>query len=138
MNGHGGNTAAIYGAILAVSQDLPDIRIKVFEWWKDPAINRIVTETMGEQAGSHASASETALMIAVSPEAVKLQRLTGRDAPVIPSRELTTVQTFAQKYPDGIMGLDPHAATAKAGTALLKKAVEICTHELMEWPDISV
>jgi creatinine amidohydrolase len=137
VNGHGGNTAVLYCAILAVAQDLPDMRFKIFEWWKDPEVNRIVLETMGEQEGSHASAAETAFMMAVCPDAVKLQRLTGHNAPVIPSRELSTVQTFAQQYPDGIMGLNPHTATAEAGKALLKKSVEICSRELTEWPAIS-
>jgi creatinine amidohydrolase/Fe(II)-dependent formamide hydrolase-like protein len=64
---------------------------------------------------------------------VHLERLTGRDAPVTPSRELTTVNTFPQKYPDGIMGIDPRNATREAGQAILAKSVEICARELNEW-----
>jgi creatinine amidohydrolase/Fe(II)-dependent formamide hydrolase-like protein len=90
---------------------------------------------MGQQVGSHASAGETAFMLAVRPNAVKLHRVTGHDAPVRPSREITTVQTFAQKYPDGMMGSDPHGATRAVGEALLKKCVEICARELSDWPE---
>jgi len=113
--------------------DLPEMRFKNFEWWTDQESYRVVIETMGEQVGSHASPGETAFMFAVRPSAVKLHRLTGCDAPVKPSREVTTLNTFAEKYPDGIMGLDPRKATAHAGEALLKKSIEICARELVNW-----
>ena len=134
VNGHGGNTASLSAAIENAAKDLSGLRFKHFAWWTDPESNRIVTETMGEQKGSHAAAGETAFMLAVRPEAVKMHRLTGRDSAVNPSREVTTVQDFAQKYPDGIMGQNPANATREAGEALLKKCAEICAHELENWP----
>ncbi|MDE3089362.1 MAG: creatininase family protein [Chloroflexota bacterium] len=133
VNGHGGNTAALSSALHLVAEDLPDLRAKTFEWWTDQESYRVVIEMLGPQVGSHASPGETAFMLAVQPSAVKMERLTGHDAPVQPSRDLTTMQTFAQKYPDGIMGLDPHSATREAGAALLAKCVEICARELEEW-----
>ena len=134
VNGHGGNTASLSSAIENVASDLSGLRIKHFAWWTDPESNRVVTETMGEQKGSHAAAGETAFMLAIRPVAVKMHRLTGNDAAVTPSREVTTAQTFAQKYPDGIMGLNPANATREAGEALLKKCIEICARELENWP----
>ncbi|MCF7809578.1 creatininase family protein, partial [bacterium] len=83
--------------------------------------------------GSHASFGETALMMAVRPEAVKLENLTGNDAPAKRTREMVTVQNFAQEYPDGIIGLDPGKATSEAGEAVLKKSIEICVRELNDW-----
>jgi len=136
VNGHGGNTAALSSAVQMVTQDLEGLRVKNFEWWTDSEAHQVVIDMMGEQAGSHASAGETAFMLAVRPSAVKLQRLTGRDAPMRPSREMTTVQTFARIYPDGMMGLSPRTATRMAGEALLKKCVEICARDLVEWPDL--
>ena len=133
VNGHGGNTAALSSALNLVAVDLPDLRAKTFEWWTDAESYRVVTDLLGPQAGSHASLGETAFMLAVRPNAVKLGRLTGRDAAVQPSREFTTMRTFAAKYPDGIMGLDPHKATREAGEALLNKSVEICVRELENW-----
>jgi creatinine amidohydrolase len=135
VNGHGGNIAALSSAVQMVAHELEGLRIKTFEWWTDAEAYQVVTDRMGQQMGSHASAGETAFMLAVHPSAVKLHRLTGRDAPVRPSREITTVQTFAQKYPDGIMGSDPHSATREVGEALLKKCVEICARELSDWPE---
>jgi creatinine amidohydrolase len=133
VNGHGGNTASLTSAVQMVTQDCAGLRVKTFEWWTDAESYRVVIETLGEQVGSHASPGETAFMLAVCPRAVKLNRLTGQDAPVKTSRELTTVQNFAQKYPDGIMGRDPRAATPQAGEALLRKCVEICAREVGEW-----
>jgi creatinine amidohydrolase len=133
VNGHGGNAASLMSAVQMVTQDLTGLRVKNFEWWTDQEAYRVVVEMLGEQVGSHASPGETAFMLAVRPNAVKLNRLTGHDAPVKPSREITTTQSFAQKYPDGIMGRDPGNATREVGEALLKKSIEICARELENW-----
>ena len=133
VNGHGGNTASLTSAVQMVTQDLTDLRIKLFEWWTDQESVKVMIEKLGPQQGTHASPGETAFMLAVRPSAVHLDRLTGHDAPVMPSRELTTVNTFPQKYPDGIMGLDPRKATREAGEAILAKSVEICARELEDW-----
>jgi creatinine amidohydrolase len=133
VNGHGGNAAALSSAVQMVAQDTPGLRVKTFEWWTDAESYRVVIEMLGEQVGSHASPGETALMLAICPRAVDLNRLTGRDAPVKPSREMTTIQNFAQKYPDGIMGRDPRDATRTAGEALLNKSIEICAREVETW-----
>ncbi len=133
VNGHGGNTPALSSALHLVADDLSDLRAKTFEWWTDQESYRVVIDSLGPQVGSHASLGETAFMLAVRPSAVKMNRLTGRDAPVQPARDFTTMQTFAGKYPDGIMGLDPRRATPEAGKALLLKSIEICARELEEW-----
>jgi len=131
VNGHGGNTASIESAV----QSVPGLCVKLFEWWRDAEAYQVVIETMGKQKGSHASFGETALMLAIRPEAVKMKNLSGNDAPVKPSQDMTTAQTFAKLYPDGIMGLDPSKATAEAGELILKKSVEICVRELDWWGD---
>lgn len=133
VNGHGGNTASISSVVQTLALEFADLRVKSFEWWTDQEAYRVVIDMLGEQTGSHASPGETAFMLAVRPSAVKLNRLTGRAAPVTPSREITTLNTFAQKYPDGIMGLDPRTATREAGEALLKRSIEICARELETW-----
>ena len=133
VNGHGGNAAVLSSALQVVAGDLPELRAKVFEWWTDQESYRVVIDMLGPQVGSHASPGETAFMLAVRPNAVKIDRLTGRDAPVQPTREVLTMNTFAEKYPDGIMGLDPHAATREVGEALLRQSIEICVRELENW-----
>lgn len=133
VNGHGGNTGALGSAWQLVADELPELRMKSFEWWTDAESYRVVIDRLGPQEGSHASPGETAFMRAVRPNAVHLERLTGRDARVQPTREMVNWRSFAQKYPDGIMGLDPHNATAEVGEALLAKSVEICARELADW-----
>ena len=133
INGHGGNIASISSAVHTVSRSLANLRVKHFEWWMDTEAYKAALEKMDRQAGSHASLGETSFMMAVRPSAVYMQELTGRDAPDLPSREFTTVQTFAVKYPDGIMGLDPRHADRSTGEALLHKSAEICARELEEW-----
>ncbi|MBI3536259.1 MAG: creatininase family protein [Chloroflexi bacterium] len=137
VNGHGGNEAAITSAIHQVTDELPQLRAKIFQWWSDADAYRVVIDMLGAQAGSHASPGETSFMLAIRPEAVKLNRLKGRDARVQSSRELMNSRLFPQKYPDGIMGLNPNNATRAVGEALLKKSVEICARELEEWQESS-
>ncbi len=133
VNGHGGNAAALSSTLNLVAAELPDLAAKIFEWWMDAESYQVVTNMLGPQQGSHASPGETSFMLAVRPAAVHLERLTGKDAPVKPSREHTNMHTFRDKYPDGIMGLDPGKATREAGEALLRKSVEICARELEGW-----
>lgn len=133
VNGHGGNAAALGSTLNVLAGELPDLRAKIFEWWTDAESYQVVTDMLGPQQGSHASPGETAFMLAVRPAAVHLERLTGRDAPVKPSREHTAMHTFRDKYPDGIMGLDPGKATREAGEKLLTKSIEICARELEGW-----
>jgi creatinine amidohydrolase len=134
VNGHGGNKASLANAVQQTAYDLSALQIKLFEWWLDAEAYQVVREMTGERDGSHAAASETSFMLAVRPDAVKMERLTGRDAPIRPSREITTLQSFASQYPDGIMGLHPKTASREAGVALLNKCVEICVRELADWP----
>lgn len=133
VNGHGGNEAALASALHLVADDLRDLRVKTFQWWTDQESYRVVTDALGPQQGSHATAGETAFMLAICPSGVKLNRLSGHDSPVKPARDFVNVHLFRERYPDGIMGLNPATATAEVGKALLAKSVEICARELVEW-----
>jgi creatinine amidohydrolase len=133
VNGHGGNEASLASAMHLVTDDLSDLRVKTFQWWTDQESYRVVIDMLGPQQGSHASPGETAFMLAICPNGVKKNLLRGRDFPVKPARDLVNVKLFRERYPDGIMGLNPMNATAEAGKALLSKSVEICARELAEW-----
>lgn len=133
VNGHGGNLAALNSTLHTIAIEMVELRVKIFEWWTDAEAYGVVTEMLGPQQGSHASPGETAFMRAIRPAAVHLERLTGHDAVVRTTREHTSMNTFRDKYPDGIMGLDPRQATREAGEALLRRSVEICVRELGEW-----
>ena len=133
VNGHGGNLASLNSTLATIAPDLVDLRAKVFEWWNDAESYQVVIDQLGPQRGSHASPGETAFMMAVRPQGVHLERLTGRDAPMLVSRDAVTMNTFSDHYPDGIIGLDPGRATAAAGRAVLAKSIDICARELENW-----
>jgi creatinine amidohydrolase len=133
VNGHGGNDAALRSASVVVTSEAADLRVKATAWWTEPAIQRLVDEAAGVQRGTHAAVNETAFLMAVRPEAVKIERTAKRDSPVVPSRELIGPQTFALTYPDGVMGLDPSNATPDLGRRIFNIATEICVQELEAW-----
>ncbi len=133
VNGHGGNEASLASAIHLISDDLRDLRVKTFQWWTDKESYQVVTDMLGQQQGSHATAGETSFMMAIATNAVKKNLLSGRDSPVKPTRDFVNVRLFRERYPDGIMGFHPANASAEVGKALLAKSVEICARELEEW-----
>ncbi len=133
VNGHGGNNAPLNSAVIDVANELPGLRVKNLTWWTEPAIAQLVDEAAGVQRGTHASTHETAFLMAVKPDAVKMERLAKRDAPVEPSREMITAEAFAQKYPDSVMGLAPSQATPELGRKIFERSVELCVQELENW-----
>ncbi len=133
VNGHGGNEAAISSALAVVTNELDGLRVKEYTWWTEPEILRLVDEYAGPQRGTHSSPAETAFMLAARPQAVKLERAPKRDEPVEVSREFLSARRFAEKYPDGVMGLEPSPGTAQLGQKLLERSVEICVNEIQNW-----
>jgi len=133
INGHGGNHSPIHNAITALDAELPGLRVKNFQWWMDKDVNQIVESKLGEQQGSHASAAETSFMMAICPQGVRLDRLTGADAPMKSSMLVESVDVFCELYPDGMIGLNPERANAEAGQAILARAIEVCVREIESW-----
>ncbi len=133
VNGHGGNNASLSSAAADLGSELAGLRIKNVTWWTEPAVGQLVDQAAGPQRGTHASTHETAFLMAARPEAIHMDRVARRDAPVEPGRELVDAETFAQKYPDSVMGLDPSRATPELGKQILKLAVEICVQEVENW-----
>lgn len=133
INGHGGNTPMIDSALATVTNELDGLRVKNFEWWKEPTILKIGDEMAGQQRGTHSSAVETSYMMVARPNAVKMERAAKRDAPLVPSREFHSAARFAGQYPDGVMGLDPSPSSVELGSRLLEKSVEICINEISNW-----
>ncbi len=133
VNGHGGNAAAISSALQVVTNELDGLRVKEFTWWTEPVILKMVDDYAGPQQGTHSSPVETAFMLGVRPQGVKMERAVRRDARVVPSREFMSASQFAAHYPDGVMGLDPTPGTAELGQQLLAQSVEICVNEIQRW-----
>jgi creatinine amidohydrolase len=133
VNGHGGNQPSLQSAAAVISSRFPELRLKSFQWWLEPEITRIVDETLGAQRGTHASNHETAFLRAVAPQAVHPERIAKRDAPVPASREFYSPARFREKFPDGVMGLDPSPADVSLGQRLLARAVALGISELENW-----
>lgn len=70
----------------------------------------------------HAGATETAMLLALDPEAVREDELTaGHEGPISPARLFEHgIETYA---PNGVLG-DPRAATAEAGETILECVVD--------------
>lgn len=133
VNGHGGNTAALDSALAIVANELQGLRVKSFEWWKEPELLQLVDDIAGKQEGTHASAAETSLMMVARPQGVHMELTAQRDAPYVHLREFLSAERFAGTFPDGVMGLVPVGATSELGNQLLEKSVEFCGAELAGW-----
>lgn len=133
VNGHGGNTPSVSGASAVVQNQFPDLRVKLFQWWLEPGIVKLVDDALGAQRGTHASNHETAFLQAVAPDGVVASRIAPRDAPVLPSREIDSPARFREKYPDGVMGLVPSGADAVLGEKLLQASVALGILEVERW-----
>ncbi len=133
VNGHGGNTAALDSTLAVVTNELDGLRVKYFEWWKEPPLLELADTLVGPQRGTHSSPMETAFLMVARPGAVHMERAPKRDAPVERTREFLSASQFAAQYPDGVMGLDPSGGTPELGSQLLEKSVEMCLREVSAW-----
>lgn len=133
VNGHGGNHASVQSATTMLQGQFPDLKVKIAMWWAEPELLRLVDHALGTQQGTHASNHETAFMHAVAPQAVHSERIAKRDAPVVPSKALDSSTQFRDKYPDGVMGLDPTPADAVLGERILGHAVKAGVAEVETW-----
>ncbi len=133
VNGHGGNNSSLQAALMNVEAELDGLRVKHLAWWTERAVADLVERATGPQRGTHAATHETAFLMAVRPEAVHMERVAHRDAPVEPSRELESAPGFAREYPDAVMGLDPSRATPELGREIFRISVDLCVAELENW-----
>lgn len=100
VNGHGGNAAAMNGAARTLAHESRSVLV----WWP---------EVPGGDL--HAGRTETSLMLAVSPELVRLERAVGGPTPTI--AELVE-RGVASHSKSGVLG-DPAGANADEGARLL-------------------
>lgn len=67
LNGHGGNTAALQGAMEEIAQE--QITVVLVNWWLDFS-QQILTITAGQ---GHAGEDETSVMLAIAPKLVHME-----------------------------------------------------------------
>lgn len=108
VNGHGGNA----DAVTAATRQLGTEGRRVDAWWPRA------------DGDAHAGHTETSLLLAICPEAVRLDRLeAGNTEPISTLAGRLRQHGLAGVSPNGVLG-DPRAASAAHGRALLAAMVD--------------
>ena len=118
VNGHGGN----HSAMLAATSLLVAEGRAVLAW--APSI---------AGGDAHAGRTETSLMLAIAPDAVRLDAMQpGRTEPLSELLPVLRLSGVAHLSPNGVLG-DPTGATAQEGTALLRALVDDLIASVAAW-----
>jgi creatinine amidohydrolase len=119
VNGHVGNSAALWIACDHFRRRHPDARVGVMQWWDStPDITRRAT---ADAVDWHANAAETSIMLVLRPELVDTDAMSGADDP---DRTAGTVFRYAVQHvsTNGVTG-SPSSATKTAGLELWRDIV---------------
>jgi len=119
VNAHFGNSASLNVATDSVRLLAPRLRVGTVDWWSaDPAL---LAEVTADGADIHANRAETAVMLAIAPDQVHLDRAAGADDP-----DRTGGLVFRYTAPalsrNGVTGR-PSEATVELGMRLWDRAV---------------
>jgi creatinine amidohydrolase len=121
VNGHFGNQASLSVAGDHLRHERPDLRFGVLNWWT--LTPSIAAETLADGDDVHANRAETALMMALAPEHVRLDQLAQAD-----DEDRTAGLVFRYTAPalsrNGVTGR-PSEATLDLGRRLLADVVEV-------------
>jgi creatinine amidohydrolase/Fe(II)-dependent formamide hydrolase-like protein len=131
INGHGGNTASLQMALANVLHKVPDLAVKVRHWWRDPAMSELLQAATGTPYPRHADAGETAPVLTLRPDLVRLER--AQHSPDNEPLEALTEQVFRQRFPHGVIGTDPRLASAELGEQMLALVADLYTTQLEDW-----
>jgi len=131
LNGHGGNTAAIQTALAESLNELHGLQVRLGIWWHEPEVKAVMEAAYPGEAGGHANASETSMVLAIRPDVVRLDR--AEHSPDAPSPGFLTRQVFMDYFPHGVIGSDPRKASAEVGERALTAAVEVYEKLLQAW-----
>jgi creatinine amidohydrolase len=123
-NGHGGQPQVLEMAARELRLRHGDFVIVPFHVSRLPNASGKFISEQEKKLAMHAGHSETALMLALAPETVHMERAVANFPPVFPSRLLSqdgrppcawTARDFG---PSGVIG-DPHGATPEQGAEIL-------------------
>jgi len=123
LNGHGGNIAPVTTAFSEIYADTNSVnppRLRLGNWWRDPAITDLATELYGDAEGRHATVSEVSLSYFAHPESVKdvsMSPAVARDGDIYDAAD------FRKQFPDGRVGSNPALASVEAGESFYRLAV---------------
>jgi creatinine amidohydrolase len=131
LNGHGGNVAAIQVALAEVLQELHGLEVHLGNWWRESEVKAIFDATLPGEGPQHADAGETSVVMAVRPDAVRLDR--AAHSPEASHSGTLTRQVFLEHFPHGVIGTDPRLASAELGEQVLAAAVAAYERVLGGW-----
>ncbi len=121
INGHFGNQASLSVAGDYLRHQRPDLRFGVLNWWT--LTPSITAETLADGDDVHANRAETALMMALAPQHVRLDQLAQAD-----DEDRTAGLVFRYTAPalsrNGVTGR-PSEATVELGRRLLADVVDV-------------
>jgi creatinine amidohydrolase len=120
VNAHMGNAAALAVAGDHLRLERPDLRFGVVHWWQASA--EVATETNLDGDDVHGNRAETALMLALAPNSVRVGLMAGADDEDR-TRGLVFRYTADSLSTNGITGR-PSEATAALGDRLLSLTVD--------------
>jgi mycofactocin system creatininase family protein len=116
---HGGNTEAVRRAVARLRAESRDVSVWFPRWHGD----------------AHAGRAETSLQLALTPDAVRLDRAeAGNTTPIaelMPALRATAVHAVS---PNGVLG-DPAGASAAEGAAMFADLLADLNSYLESWPD---
>jgi creatinine amidohydrolase len=117
VNAHFGNAASLGVATDSVRLLAPGLRVGTIDWWAADA--GILAEVTADGADIHANRAETAIMLAVAPDQVRMDRVADADDP-----DRTDGLVFRYTAPalsrNGVTGR-PSLATAELGESLRRR-----------------
>jgi creatinine amidohydrolase len=131
LNGHGGNVAAIQVALTEVLHELHGLEVHLGNWWREPEVEAVFAATLPGEGPQHADAGETAVVMAIRPDAVRLDR--AAHSPGASHSGILTRQVFLEHFPHGVIGADPRLASAELGEQVLAAAVAAYERVLRGW-----
>lgn len=117
VNGHGGNSAALVGAVRQLRAEGRDAA-----WWP-----------CGVRGGdAHAGRTETSILLSLSPSRVRPERAVGRTEPVGSLMPELRAGGVAVVSPNGVLG-DPAGSTGAEGDRLLAELRDRLRADLLGW-----
>jgi creatinine amidohydrolase len=121
VNGHGGNRSAWEWSAALAAKVKPDLKIYIGHWWTEESVRDLTQQWVGRNEG-HAGLEETAAALVARSDLVRLNEATG-DTGLPADIWSRSPADLRAAWPTGAAGLDPSAANADLGEALIAAVV---------------
>jgi len=135
LNGHGGNIAPVTTAFSEIyansSSDNPP-RLRLSNWWRNPAVTDLAAQLYGDAEGRHATVSEVSLSYFAHPEAIKdvaMSPTVANDGAIYDAAD------FRKQFPDGRIGSNPALASVEAGESFYQLAMKTISDDFLHFVD---